>query len=241
MDYNDNINVDKTLNAWKKFSKDNNLIFGTLTLNSENNMIFYQTTFQQSSIKLFTSSEMPQNKNEYLANFNEEGEHRKIGSINIPSTLVKISVHSIDDVKNSGLSSILYIQGDSKKVEKVENFLSNYGKIEKNTNFRPVGSLNIQLIISTLLLLAICILYIFFIFFKTERVTKEVAIMNLLGKTKIEILKKLVWKDILAFFNTLLSTFILIFLVTLFTHIHIYSLSYLIAFIMSIFIFFVSH
>lgn len=233
MDYKDGSNFNQTLQEWKEFSKKHKIILGSVTINNENNIVFYQTSMQSDYKKFLSSGKLPVKKSEYLANYQEKNNPRQVGTIAIPNKMMKISVHNIDVIKNNGLSSSIFIEGNGKEIQKAKQFLAKYGTVEENSNFNPVGSFLSQFIISGIFLLVLIILYIFFLFFKAERKTKEMAILNILGKSKKEIHMRIIRKDICVFLTLLCGTLFGAILLSILANWYIYTTSYFITLLVS--------
>ncbi|MHC5252032.1 hypothetical protein ACYRFS_03215 [Listeria kieliensis] len=194
IDYKETLDFDQTLKEWQKYSDELGNNFGFISINQEEDVVFYQTRFDRRFESLVLDGRLPKNQNEYLSNQDLKSTYHKVGTINIPEKIMRISVFPLQQAKNNGLSNIIFMDGTKKEIRQTKKFLENYGKITPS-NFAGAINLGTPMLLTLAGLIFLIVLYLTVLFFKVEKRAKKIAVLQILGKSKKEAICPLVLEE----------------------------------------------
>ncbi|TBX38949.1 hypothetical protein [Bacillus thuringiensis] len=185
IDYRDDSEYKNLTDSIIAFSNENKISIERHVYTSEDSLNIYRSTFNNFDTKLLKNGYLPRkNSKEFISNeINKIDNKYRSGTINVPYTVLNISIYSFNSLENGGLGDTFYISSDSKgDLEKTVEFLSDFGKV--SVSQEENGSVTI---IDPKLVIVVSIAFLFLllaIIYFLELNVKKIGVMHLLGWDK---------------------------------------------------------
>ncbi|MFI8709927.1 hypothetical protein ACIGHG_23445 [Bacillus sp. NPDC077411] len=211
IDYKQDIDYTEFINSLYSFSSNHKVSIEQYTYLDDRSVNIYRSNFNTFDKNLLKNGRLPKmDSKEFISNQKlYMSDKDRIGTLNIPDSILNISLYSFNSIENSGISNIMYISSNTKDFEEETiKFLSNYGKVRVMDKLDSTFSLT-----DTKQLIAVGIAFVLLllsIVYYLELHVKKIGIMKLLGWNEKSIVSYFAKKILLSISCTSFISFFLI-------------------------------
>lgn len=165
LDYKDDFNYKEFIDNMIAFSYKHNISIEQQVYTNEENLNVYHSNLNIFDKNLLKSGRIPsKDGKEFLSNIENNNKYQS-GTLNIPSSIMNISVYSFNNLENSGIGNSLYISSTNADNERdTIEFLSNYARIssvEKVDIGTPITDIKLLISVSITFIFYYYLLFIF--------------------------------------------------------------------------------